>query len=88
MKFYRHNEHPYHINRCDPINAICYELTEGGELVRGKPHTWEALKSHVWHQVGLYEDLKNYTQGEVNRFVTTWLQVVEGKINVVPRSLP
>lgn len=44
---------------CDlPVNAIAYDLTWGGDLVAGKPETWEALKEHVWLLIQGYHDLQ------------------------------
>ena len=60
-----------------PINAICYELTDGGDLVRGKSHTHVALESHVWSQVLKYYDLKHYSRKRVAQEVKRWLEVVE-----------
>jgi hypothetical protein len=70
------------------INAICYDITEGGNLVKDKPHTHEALKSHVWQATQTYSDLNHLKQTHVNYMVQVWLDVIEGRLNPVPKSLP
>jgi hypothetical protein len=69
-----------------PVNAICYELTSGGDLVRGKPHTWEALRSHAWQAVQRYPDLKHLTQAYVDEQVTAWLKYNEVKFDGAARD--
>lgn len=63
-----------------PVNALCYDLTQGGDDVRGKPETWEALKESVWRRTQEYADLVHRqrrgpygTDKEVDR----WLAVNE-----------
>lgn len=60
-----------------PVNAIAYQLSDGGDLVRGKPHTFEALKSHVWEKYQSYGDLNPLTRLEVNRKMDRWLEANE-----------
>jgi hypothetical protein len=71
-----------------PANAIAYELTNGGDLVRGKPHTWEPLKSHVWQAVQSYDDLRHLTQAKIDADVTYWLEWNEKKFDGVVSDQP
>ena len=60
-----------------PINALAYELSEGGDLVRGKPHTHTALKSHVWQTLQRYDIAARFDRREVDRRMDLWLKVNE-----------
>lgn len=63
----------------DPVNYLAYSISDGGDLVYNKPHTWQALKSHVWGQVKNYEDLGHLNQNQVFSRVQEWLEINERK---------
>ncbi len=61
-----------------PVNAIAYELTNGGDTVRGKPEEFPALLAHVWREVQSFDDLY-LSEMQVQKAMETWLCVNEAK---------
>jgi hypothetical protein len=62
-----------------PINAFCYELTNGGDLVRGQRHKWRALILKVQAQAKRYRDTNHLAKDEIERKVRAWLDNNERK---------
>jgi len=62
-----------------PVNAICYDLTDGGDTVRGKPYLWDKLRTLAFLRAQLYRDLEHLTVSDVDRQVNRWLEHNERK---------
>jgi hypothetical protein len=62
-----------------PINAIAYELSNGGDKVRGKRHLWSQLAFDVTQECNKYHDLRHYTAQHIVRELKYWLEVNETK---------
>lgn len=62
-----------------PINAIAYELTDGGDTVRGQPSLWPMLEHDVIMETRKYRETENYTVGQIVYQLKTWLDVNEKK---------
>ena len=69
----------------ESINSICYDIAHDLDLVE-KDWLIPALKSHVHHYAKNY--LVGYNYGTVEKLVTQWILVKQGKLNPVPRNYP
>ena len=63
----------------NPINAIIYELTNGGETVLRNPKAWHELRVRTYNVTRIYPELSHYSRGRVYGAVDVWLWVNEGK---------
>jgi len=61
------------------ISAMCYELTDGGDKVRGNPDSWYALKQQVKVECAKYEETQYYSEDMIFRYVDHWLKINENK---------
>ncbi len=58
-------------------NAVAYELTNGGDAVRGKPEMWPDLERLVNEELERFRD--RISPGEVRYQLKTWLHWNEKK---------
>ncbi len=62
-----------------PVNAVAYELTNGGDTVRNKHHLWPQLAYDVTVELNKYREFNNLTAREITYRLKTWLEVNEKK---------
>lgn len=62
-----------------PVNAVAYELTDGGDRVRHRPDLWPDLQRDVVAEIRRFSDLDHLTDRAIQRHLERWLEVNEGK---------
>jgi hypothetical protein len=62
-----------------PVNAVAYELTNGGDTVRNKRQLWPQLAYDVTMELNKYREFNNLTAQEITYRLKTWLEVNEKK---------
>lgn len=62
-----------------PVNAVAYELTNGGDTVRNKRHLWPMLAFEVTMELNKYREFKDLAAQEIVYRLKTWLEVNEKK---------
>ncbi len=62
-----------------PVNAVAYELTEGGDTVRHRPDLWPDLRRDVVAEIRRFSDLDHLTERAIQQHLEKWLVVNEGK---------
>jgi hypothetical protein len=64
------------------VDALLYDLTDGGDTVRGKSWLTPALKSHMRHLCKLYHETHFLSPETINKQIDLWLSVNEKKGNL------
>lgn len=62
-----------------PVNAVAYELTEGGDTVRHRPDLWPDLQRDVVAEIRRFSDLDHLTEQAIQHRLDKWLAVNEGE---------
>jgi len=63
-----------------PVNAVAYELTNGGDAVRHRPDLWPDLARDVIAEIRRFADLDHMTETTIKARLATWLDVNEEKM--------
>jgi hypothetical protein len=62
-----------------PVNAVAYEMTDGGDTVRHRPDLWPDLQRDVVAEIRRFPDLGHMTDRDIQRHLERWLEVNEGR---------
>jgi hypothetical protein len=62
-----------------PVFAVAYELTNGGDSVRGKRHLWSQLAFDVTNELNKYREFNDLTSQQIVFRLKQWLEVNEKK---------